>query len=192
MPDELLRGRTELRGGTDHHLVVIGGAPPQVLRSRLGHDPAERSTELCGGVAGAADHQRIAVQRAAHRQPAQDLSGVVDEVPVHPLRGVVDVDRGRRVEPAQRVRVGVTAGLTAAQDQQVGYDVGPGGTAVRSGREPDVSGWLLAARLLEPLHRITDTARRIANAPAADRGLHERIALDGPDDEIKQLPTCST
>jgi signal transduction histidine kinase len=50
-----------------------------------------------------------------------------------------------------------------------------------------VSGWLLAARLLQPLHRITDTARRIANAPAADRGLHERIALKGPADEIKQL-----
>lgn len=48
-------------------------------------------------------------------------------------------------------------------------------------------GWLLAGRLLQPLHRMTDTARRIADAPVADRGLHERIALDGPDDEIKQL-----
>jgi signal transduction histidine kinase len=50
-----------------------------------------------------------------------------------------------------------------------------------------VSGWLLAGRLLQPLHRITDTARRIADAPAADRGLHERIALRGPADEVKQL-----
>jgi signal transduction histidine kinase len=48
-------------------------------------------------------------------------------------------------------------------------------------------GWLLAGRLLQPLHRVTDTARRIAQAPAADRGLHERIALRGPRDEIKQL-----
>ena len=48
-------------------------------------------------------------------------------------------------------------------------------------------GWLLAGRLLRPLHRITETAARIAEAPAADRGLHERIALDGPQDEIKQL-----
>ncbi|MEU7906666.1 HAMP domain-containing sensor histidine kinase [Actinoplanes sp. NPDC049118] len=48
-------------------------------------------------------------------------------------------------------------------------------------------GWLVAGRLLQPLHRITETARRIAEAPAADRGLHERIALTGPDDEIKQL-----
>jgi signal transduction histidine kinase len=48
-------------------------------------------------------------------------------------------------------------------------------------------GWLLAGRMLQPLHRITDTARRIAESPAADRGLHDRIALSGPDDEIKQL-----
>jgi signal transduction histidine kinase len=48
-------------------------------------------------------------------------------------------------------------------------------------------GWLLAGHLLRPLHRVTETARRIATAPAADRGLHERIALDGPDDEIREL-----
>ena len=48
-------------------------------------------------------------------------------------------------------------------------------------------GWLIASRLLAPLHRVTETARRIADAPAADHGLHERIALDGPPDEIKEL-----
>jgi signal transduction histidine kinase len=48
-------------------------------------------------------------------------------------------------------------------------------------------GWLIASRLLQPLHRITEAARRIAGAPTADRSLHERIALDGPHDEIKEL-----
>nr|WP_203433146.1 HAMP domain-containing sensor histidine kinase [Jiangella asiatica] len=48
-------------------------------------------------------------------------------------------------------------------------------------------GWLVAGRVLAPLHRVTETARRIAAAPAADRGLHERIALVGPDDEVKEL-----
>ncbi|MFE6336361.1 sensor histidine kinase [Streptomyces sp. NPDC057798] len=48
-------------------------------------------------------------------------------------------------------------------------------------------GWVLAGRVLAPLRRVTDTARRIAGAPAADRGLHERIALRGPDDEVKDL-----
>jgi signal transduction histidine kinase len=49
-------------------------------------------------------------------------------------------------------------------------------------------GWLVAGRMLQPLHQITATARRIAEAPPdADRGLHERIALTGPKDEIKEL-----
>ncbi|MFI7635659.1 sensor histidine kinase [Nonomuraea sp. NPDC049400] len=48
-------------------------------------------------------------------------------------------------------------------------------------------GWVVAGRALAPLHRVTDTARRIAAAPMAERGLHERIALEGPDDEVKQL-----
>jgi signal transduction histidine kinase len=43
-------------------------------------------------------------------------------------------------------------------------------------------GWLLAGRALQTLRRITATARRVA-----DRSLHERIALHGPDDEIKDL-----
>jgi signal transduction histidine kinase len=48
-------------------------------------------------------------------------------------------------------------------------------------------GWLVAGRMLQPLHDITATAKRIATAPDADRGLHERIALTGPQDEIKEL-----
>jgi len=43
-------------------------------------------------------------------------------------------------------------------------------------------GWLLAGRALHPLQQITATARRVA-----DRSLNERIALDGPHDEIKDL-----
>jgi signal transduction histidine kinase len=48
-------------------------------------------------------------------------------------------------------------------------------------------GWLVADRVLRPLHRITETAGRIAGAGPAGRGLHERIALAGPRDEITKL-----
>ncbi|MDF2704811.1 MAG: two-component sensor histidine kinase [Nonomuraea muscovyensis] len=48
-------------------------------------------------------------------------------------------------------------------------------------------GWVVAGRMLAPLRLVTATARRIAAAPAADRGLHERIALRGPVDEVKEL-----
>jgi signal transduction histidine kinase len=43
-------------------------------------------------------------------------------------------------------------------------------------------GWLLAGRVLRPLSTITGAARRIS----ASR-LHERLALRGPDDELKEL-----
>jgi signal transduction histidine kinase len=43
-------------------------------------------------------------------------------------------------------------------------------------------GWLLAGRVLRPLSTITATARRISAS-----SLHERLALHGPDDELKEL-----
>jgi len=43
-------------------------------------------------------------------------------------------------------------------------------------------GWLVADRALRPLQQISATARRVA-----DRNLHERIGLTGPNDEIKEL-----
>ena len=42
--------------------------------------------------------------------------------------------------------------------------------------------WLLAGRMLRPLHAITSTARRLSEST-----LHERIALKGPHDELKEL-----
>jgi signal transduction histidine kinase len=42
--------------------------------------------------------------------------------------------------------------------------------------------WWLTGRLLRPLHRITATARRLSLST-----LHERIALAGPQDELKEL-----
>jgi len=43
-------------------------------------------------------------------------------------------------------------------------------------------GWLVAGRALRPLSEITATARRVSQ-----ENLHERIALAGPDDELKEL-----
>ncbi|WP_173078060.1 sensor histidine kinase [Phytohabitans rumicis] len=43
-------------------------------------------------------------------------------------------------------------------------------------------GWLVAGRTLRPIQQITATARRVA-----DRNLHERIALGGPRDELREL-----
>jgi signal transduction histidine kinase len=43
-------------------------------------------------------------------------------------------------------------------------------------------GWFAAGRALRPLRRITAAARRISAT-----NLHERLALDGPDDDLREL-----
>jgi signal transduction histidine kinase len=43
-------------------------------------------------------------------------------------------------------------------------------------------GWVIAGRALRPLRTITDAAREISAS-----NLHRRLALEGPDDELKQL-----
>lgn len=43
-------------------------------------------------------------------------------------------------------------------------------------------GWLVAGRVLRPLRAMTATTRQIS-----ERNLHERLALSGPDDELKDL-----
>jgi signal transduction histidine kinase len=45
-------------------------------------------------------------------------------------------------------------------------------------------GWLIAGRALRPLRTITNTAREISAT-----SLHQRLALTGPEDELKQLGT---
>ncbi|MYS78663.1 HAMP domain-containing protein [Streptomyces sp. SID5474] len=43
-------------------------------------------------------------------------------------------------------------------------------------------GWWMSGRVLRPVHKITATARRLS-----EHNLHERIAMPGPDDELKRL-----
>jgi signal transduction histidine kinase len=45
-----------------------------------------------------------------------------------------------------------------------------------------LAGWLLAGRMLRPIRTITRTARRISSTH-----LHERLALGGPQDELREL-----
>jgi|SRR5579872_396197 len=45
-----------------------------------------------------------------------------------------------------------------------------------------LAGWLVAGRMLRPIRTITRTARRISAT-----NLHERLALAGPQDELKEL-----
>jgi signal transduction histidine kinase len=78
---------------------------------------------------------------------------------------------------------GVAAGAASQRDQAVHalllYSlVGLGLMGIVSG----AVGWLLAGRALRPVHAITAAARR-----ASEENLGERLALGGPDDELKEL-----
>jgi signal transduction histidine kinase len=45
-----------------------------------------------------------------------------------------------------------------------------------------LAGWLVSGRMLRPIRTITRTAQRISSS-----NLHERLALSGPEDELKEL-----
>jgi signal transduction histidine kinase len=58
------------------------------------------------------------------------------------------------------------------------YGIATAGTALLA----IVLGWVLAGRVLSPIRHIIDTARRLSG-----RSLDERIALQGPHDELREL-----
>ena len=87
----------------------------------------------------------------------------------------------------QRCRQAFAAGAKAgSQDQRdqtlntllVASLIGLGVATLASGG----LGWFISGRALRPVRSITDTARR-----ASELELGERIALSGPDDELKEL-----
>jgi signal transduction histidine kinase len=94
-------------------------------------------------------------------------------------------DQHERQPPAERRLV--LAERRAAQEQladdalrklTVQYAAIFGALAVLSA----ALGWFASGRVLRPVSQITATARKVSN-----ESLNERIALEGPDDELKQL-----
>jgi signal transduction histidine kinase len=72
----------------------------------------------------------------------------------------------------------VAAGPAQSGQYLIGSAIALGVMAVVS----VAAGWVVAGRVLRPLRRMTTAARRIS----AD-SLHERLAIDGPEDELKDL-----
>jgi signal transduction histidine kinase len=137
------------------------------------------------------------------------LLGIVYVLVDHSTRGVVFAERyiggnGKPVvirgSPSQlsALRTGVTTHLSAAELQRIQqlYDQAVHQRAsdlhqllVQSSIAIAVMaviavalGWFIAGRVLRPLRTMTASARRIS-----ERNLHQRLALDGPDDEMKDL-----
>jgi signal transduction histidine kinase len=153
-----------------------------------------RLTLLYGGLflaAGAAllGLTYLLVERSLDGRFARDVDGVT----VAP--GLSGVDSAVTVRLTDGREVSVSEALRRVREQQKRFRedtldalltqgaIALAGVGVIAG----AFGWLVAGRALQPMHRITETARRIAAAPVAGRGLHERIALSGPRDEVTEL-----
>jgi signal transduction histidine kinase len=74
----------------------------------------------------------------------------------------------------------VQAAQRASDSHQLLVDSGIALTVV--GLLALLAGWLVAGRMLRPIRTITRTARKISSS-----SLHERLALAGPEDELKEL-----
>ena len=117
------------------------------------------------------------------------LNGPTPQPVLHQYRSVRSVRRGKvpvaaiqAPESATRVAAIHVAGLGQfALDKQqllIASGIALAVIAVAA----TAIGWLIAGRVLRPLATITAAARRISAS-----SLHERLALPGPDDELKEL-----
>ncbi|WIB00681.1 HAMP domain-containing sensor histidine kinase [Curtobacterium sp. MCBA15_012] len=97
-----------------------------------------------------------------------------------PEQGAVDVHgptAGAEGDDASVAVGGATIQLVA-QAQWQWSAIGVAGSGCIAG----VLGWWVSRRMLRPVDRITDRTNRISAST-----LHERIGLDGPDDELRRL-----
>lgn len=89
-----------------------------------------------------------------------------------------DPDGGRDVGPEGQPGATVALVKVVAAQQWQWSAVGIVAAGVLAG----ALGWVLSRRVLRPIDRITATTNRISAST-----LHERVALDGPDDELRRL-----
>jgi signal transduction histidine kinase len=157
--------------------VLLGGTLLAVsyalVRSNLTVDPrhlAETSAERLGleprpGRGGEPVHS--APGEALRRSGGEDPPGSTPEAAL---------DHRRFVAEVQDVQEELAD--DALRDLTLQYLAIMASMAVLSG----ILGWFVSGRVLRPMSEITETARRVSK-----ESLHQRIALEGPDDELKQL-----
>jgi signal transduction histidine kinase len=114
----------------------------------------------------AQDQHELAQDQHQLAQGQRQLAQAVTQLAV----AVHQIDRAGSVQAAQR----------AADSHQllINSGIALGIVAVLA----LVAGWLAAGRMLRPIRTITRKAQRISSA-----SLHERLALGGPEDELKEL-----
>ncbi len=145
-------------------LVIEHSHPLAQAQQELGQAQQElvqaRPRLLVGVPAQLARVQQQITQ--AQRQLEQDQRQLTDAV--HQLAQVRPVQAAQRAADSHQLLV--NSGIALAIVAVVAL----------------LAGWLVAGRMLRPIRTITRTARRISST-----SLHERLALGGPQDELKEL-----
>ena len=125
------------------------------------HELAQARPRLIVGVPTQLARVQRQVTQAQH-QLAQDQRQLTDAV--HQLAQVGPVQAAQRAADSHQLLV--NSGIALAIVAVLAL----------------LASWLVAGRMLRPIRTITRTARRISST-----SLHERLALDGPQDELKEL-----
>jgi signal transduction histidine kinase len=105
-------------------------------------------------------------------------SGPIDLIPI-PVSAIEQVKVA--VSPAEQARLISEAAVQVSYDKKQLLFASGIALAVIVVLAAGI-GWIIAGRVLRPLSTITAAARRISAS-----SLHERLALRGPDDELKEL-----
>jgi signal transduction histidine kinase len=145
--------------------VLFGGTAPTIGGSPSSHPQRVPTAEMTVPAS--------AVQQAGR----YDLI----KVPVSVLHELNDMPSVVSLSPAEQARLFSEARVQVNYDKRQLLIISAmvlGAIAVAAA----AIGWLIAGRVLRPLSTITAAARRISAS-----SLHERLALHGPDDELKEL-----
>jgi len=163
--------------------LFYGGTHPQPSSLK----PAASSSAVIGARLPAAEVRRAGSYDTLPngiRVPAADVhqaggSDIV-RVPVS-VAALLKDEKPPVLTAAERAKLISEAQVTVSYDKQRILIIAAIALAVIALAAAAI-GWIIAGRVLRPLSTITAAARRIAAS-----SLHERLALHGPDDELKEL-----
>ncbi len=176
--------------------LVCGAAVLVVVAYLLyGHTTNGQSSSHLNGSPSAVLHGRVPIADV-HQTGRYDVVKVPFKVPIADVHqaGRYDILGARMPVATSPIRqkppvltAAEQAKLLAKAQVRVSYDkrriliicaIALAGIALAAA----AIGWIISGRVLRPLSTITAAARRIAAS-----SLHERLALRGPDDELKEL-----